>query len=329
MFARRAARAFMANQARAASTAAFGATRTAAAGSSAFANAARFVAIAGGAATAFTGAVVLCAPASGNKPPYDVAAVKKALEEALEDDLAAAPSLVRLAWHEAGTWDCKAKDGSPNSASMRFKPECAHAANAGLDKARAWLEPIKKKFPAIPYADLWALAGCVAIESMGGPEVPFRWGRTDAKESKVPDGRLPDASQGEKHIRDVFTRLGFNDRETVALIGAHAIGECHADASGYVGPWSHDKLGFMNSFFTELLNNEWVLDKRRPLLQYTDAETRTLMMLPSDVALLYDKSYRKWVDKYAEDGDLFNADFAKAFQKLLELGVEDKLHSWN
>ena len=28
-------------------------------------------------------------------------------------------------------------------------------ANAGLDKARAFLEPIKKQFPQITYSDLW------------------------------------------------------------------------------------------------------------------------------------------------------------------------------
>jgi catalase (peroxidase I) len=319
MFTRRVtARAFAASQAR--FTSQTFARRTATTG------AFRFAAMAGGVASAaaFTGAAVFCAPA---QCPYDLAAVKKAIADRLEDDLAAAPSLVRLAWHEAGTWDCKSKDGSPNSASMRHKPECAHAANAGLGKAREWLEPVKAQFPGISYADLWALAACVAIDAMGGPEVEFRWGRSDAKESKVPDGRLPDAALDENHVRAVFSRLGFNDRETVALIGAHAIGECHADASGYVGPWTHDKLGFMNSFFTELTQTEWIVDKRRPKLQYTDAPTKSLMMLPTDIALLFDKSYRVWVDKYAEDGDLFNADFAKAFKKLLELGVEHKLHA--
>ncbi len=39
---------------------------------------------------------------------------------------------------------------------------------SGLAKARDILEPIKSKFPWISYADLWTLAGVVAIESMGG-----------------------------------------------------------------------------------------------------------------------------------------------------------------
>lgn len=50
----------------------------------------------------------------------------------------------------------------------RFSPECDHGANAGLIVARDLLEPIKKQHPWISYADLWTLAGAVAIEEMGG-----------------------------------------------------------------------------------------------------------------------------------------------------------------
>jgi cytochrome c peroxidase len=38
-----------------------------------------------------------------------------------------------------------------------------------------------------------------------------------------------------QHIRDIFYRMGFNDQEIVALIGAHALGRCHTEASGYWG----------------------------------------------------------------------------------------------
>lgn len=48
---------------------------------------------------------------------------------------------------------------------------------------------------------------------MGGPVIPWRPGRVDADNGKKcpPDGRLPDASQGAKHVDDVFSRMGFND----------------------------------------------------------------------------------------------------------------------
>ncbi|KAJ1493586.1 hypothetical protein T484DRAFT_1767844 [Baffinella frigidus] len=54
-------------------------------------------------------------------------------------------------------------------------------------------------------------------------------------------GRLPDADKGESkktrdHLREIFGRMGFDDQAIVALSGAHALGRCHANARGYVGP---------------------------------------------------------------------------------------------
>ena len=61
---------------------------------------------------------------------------------------------------------------------MRFKPESDHGGNAGLGHARALLEPIKAKYGklGVTYADIYVFAGCVALEAMGGPSLPFRPG---------------------------------------------------------------------------------------------------------------------------------------------------------
>jgi cytochrome c peroxidase len=53
---------------------------------------------------------------------------------------------------------------------------------------------------------------------------------------QVPEiGRLPMASGNGGHVRSVFRRMGFDEKETVALIGAHCVGRCHKDRSGYEG----------------------------------------------------------------------------------------------
>lgn len=132
--------------------------------------------------------------------------------------------------------------------------------SAGLEHARLFLEPIKEKHPWISYADLWTLAGVTAVsvrsisrpssllappasprplplgtnrpllrlsQAMGGPTTPWKPGRTDfVDESKCPPrGRLPDGAQAADHIREVFQkRMGFNDQEIVALMGAHSLG---------------------------------------------------------------------------------------------------------
>ncbi len=51
---------------------------------------------------------------------------------------------------------------------------------------------------------------------------------------------------------------GFNDQEIVALSGAHTLGRCHADRSGYVNPWTNAPTTFSNLYFVELLNNKWL-----------------------------------------------------------------------
>ena len=134
---------------------------------------------------------------------------------------------------------------------MRFAPEAGHGANAGLAVARSLLDPVKAQFPSISYADLYTLAGVVAIEEMGGPTIPWAPGRSDAPDgsSCPPDGRLPDAALGAGHVRDIFYRMGFDDREIVALSGAHTLGRCHGDRSGFVGPWTNAPTTFSSLYF--------------------------------------------------------------------------------
>ncbi|KAF7906589.1 hypothetical protein EAF00_000868 [Botryotinia globosa] len=238
------------------------------------------------------------------------------------DDGSYGPVLVRLAWHCSGTFDKETGTGGSNGATMRFAPEGDHGANAGLVAARDFLAPIKEKHPWISYSDLWILAGICAIQEMQGPVIPFRPGRQDKDAAAcTPDGRLPDASQGNKHLRAIFGRMGFNDQEIVALSGAHALGRCHTDRSGFEGPWTFSPTVVTNDYYKLLLNEKWNWKKWNGPKQYEDKTTKSLMMLPTDMALVSDKSFRSYVEKYANDESLFMKDFANVITKLFELGV--------
>lgn len=256
----------------------------------------------------------------------DYTGVRKAiagcLDDANWDDGSLGPVFVRLAWHASGTFNKEDGSGGSNGATMRFNPEAAHGANAGLHHARNTLESVKAQYPGISYSDLWTLAGVVAIEEMGGPKVGWKPGRCDKPDGShcTPDGRLPDAAQGAQHLRDIFYRMGFNDQEIVALAGAHSMGRCHTDRSGFTGPWTRAPTTFSNMYFTELLNNTWTVKKWDGPKQFEDP-TGDLMMLPSDMCLLDDAKFKRWVKIYAGDGDRFEKDFASAFQKLTEAGV--------
>lgn len=152
---------------------------------------------------------------------YDAIA-KKLIDEDDYEDGSYGPVVLRLGWHASGTYDAETGTGGSNGATMRFDPEADHGANAGLKVARDFLEPIKQQFPWITYSDLWTLAASCAIQEMGGPNIPWRPGRSDRDVSFcTPDGRLPDGSKEQNHLRAIFGRMGFNDQEIVALSGAH------------------------------------------------------------------------------------------------------------
>ncbi|KAJ2740547.1 heme peroxidase [Coemansia sp. BCRC 34301] len=244
------------------------------------------------------------------------------LEDENYDDGSYGPVFVRLAWHASGTFDKKTRTGGSAGATIRHAPESQHGANAGLEVARRRLEPLKKKYGDISYGDLYTLAGVVAVQELGGPTVTWRPGRSDKQaDACTPDGRLPDAAQGADHVRDIFYRMGFDDREIAALVGAHALGRCHTDRSGYDGPWNASPTAFTNFFYTELLDNTWVTKKWDGPKQFVDKPTGAFMMLPADMAFKTDPRFRTYVELYARDQDTFFNDFAKAFSKLLELGV--------
>jgi cytochrome c peroxidase len=259
----------------------------------------------------------------------DFKQLRKDVKALMEKDANLGPTLVRLAWHSSGTYDKMTQTGGSSGGTIRFKEELAHGGNAGLDKMVAALEPIKERNPKISYADMYAYAGKVAIEEMGGPTMEFKYGRVDEMDpSKVtPNGRLPDADKGDhagpkttQGLRDVFYRMGFDDQEIVALSGAHALGRCHADASGYVGPWSSTPLLFNNSYYGLLKGLKWTENTKTKKFQYEDPSGQ-LMMLPSDIVLLEDENFKKYVDVYAKDQKKFFADFKNAFEKLELLGT--------
>ena len=68
----------------------------------------------------------------------------------------------------------------------------------------------------------------------------------------------------------VFYRMGFDDREIVALSGAHALGRCHPDASGYDGPWTPTPTTLNNGYYSLLLNVEWTPRDWDGPFQYED-----------------------------------------------------------
>ena len=186
------------------------------------------------------------------------------------------PFFVRMAWHGAGTYRIGDGRGGAGTGQQRFAPLNSWPDNVNLDKARRLLWPIKQKYGRkISWADLFILAGNVALESMGFKTFGFGGGRADVWE---PDespywgsettwlgdeerysgdrdldnplaavqmgliyvnpegpGGNPDPIAAAKDIRETFARMAMNDEETVVLIAG---GHTFGKTHG-AGPASH------------------------------------------------------------------------------------------
>nr|KAJ0193742.1 hypothetical protein LSAT_V11C800419590 [Lactuca sativa] len=119
------------------------------------------------------------------------------------------------------------------------------------------------------------------------------------------EGRLPDATKGNDHLREVFVEtMGLEGIDIVTLSGGHTLGGAHKEISGFEGPWTSTPLIFDNSYFIELLAGE----------------KKGFLKLPTDKALLEDPIFRSLVEKYAVDEDAFFVDYAVSHMKLSELG---------
>ncbi|XP_020573587.1 probable L-ascorbate peroxidase 6, chloroplastic [Phalaenopsis equestris] len=239
------------------------------------------------------------------------------------------PILVRLGWHDAGTYDKNIEEwpqrGGANG-SLRFDIELKHGANAGLVNALKLLQPIKDKYSGVTYADLFQLASATAIEEAGGPKISMKYGRVDVTgpEQCPVEGKLPAAGPPSPadHLREVFYRMGLNDKEIVALSGAHTLGRSRPERSGWGKPetkytkngpgapggqsWTVQWLKFDNSYFKDI----------------KERKDEDLLVLPTDAVLFDDPSFKIYSEKYAKDQDSFFKDYAEAHSKLSNLGAK-------
>ncbi len=248
------------------------------------------------------------------------------------------PFFIRMAWHSAGTYRTGDGRGGAGDGAQRFAPLNSWPDNVNLDKARRLLWPIKQKYGnKISWADLIVLTGNVALESMGFKTFGFGGGRPDIWEPQEdiywgsegkwladerysgerdlenplaavqmgliyvnPEGPngTPDPLGSARDIRETFTRMAMDDKETVALTaGGHTFGKCHGAAdpgqyvglepegasieeqglgwkntfgsgkggdqigSGLEGAWTNNPIQWDNGYFENLFGHEWVLTK--------------------------------------------------------------------
>jgi catalase (peroxidase I) len=143
-----------------------------------------------------------------------------------------------LQFHDSFTFDVKSKRGGANG-SIRL--ETGRGENFGLARAVDALVPIQAE-SGLSWGDTVALAGAVAVRATGGPDIPVTLGRVTAK-SQDPTGILPNLVETVEELRRRFGPRGFDDRDLVALSGAHSLGR----ASGG-GAFVKENTKFKNEY---------------------------------------------------------------------------------
>jgi catalase (peroxidase I) len=256
---------------------------------------------------------------------FDHTHVRQEIEKVIDVDLGViAPALIRLAWHSAGTYSAKdLPHGGANGATMRFEPEAGYEDNRGLDVALDSLNVVKDLTPGISYSDLWVLAGYVAVEKLGGPHIKFVEGRIDATDGSMcpPEDRLPMDDASATEVQNIFYRMGLNDRELVALMGAHSVGHTYPENSGFpYMQWDNSPNKFDNTYYRFLLDFGWQFDKTGDVEFYYN---RSWIMLLTDYILRTQPELRTVAEEYAADEEHWHREFAQAFKKLTEFGLSD------
>ncbi|KAK8935052.1 putative L-ascorbate peroxidase 6 [Platanthera zijinensis] len=94
---------------------------------------------------------------------------------------AKAAGMLRMAFHDAGTYDLKDHTGGMNGSIIY---ELDRPENTGLNKSVKILAKVKEevnKIHQVSWADLIAVAGAEAVVLCGGPSIPVKIGRVDVR----------------------------------------------------------------------------------------------------------------------------------------------------
>ncbi|XP_041018658.1 putative L-ascorbate peroxidase 6 isoform X2 [Juglans microcarpa x Juglans regia] len=201
-----------------------------------------------------------------------------------------AAGVLRLVFHDAGTFDMDDNSGGMNGSIVY---ELDRPENVGLKKPVKILDKAKTEVDAIR-------PGAEAVSVCGGPTIPVPLGRLDSMEPD-PEGKLPQESLDALSLKQCFQRKGLTTQDLVALSGAHTVGN-----KGFGNPTVFD-----NAYFKILLQKPW-------------KSSGGMIGLPSDHAIADDDECLRWITKYAESENMFFEDFKNAYIKLVNSGAKWK-----
>jgi catalase-peroxidase len=180
---------------------------------------------------------------------------------------------------------------------------------------------------------------CLAVEgtAMGPTTVGLIYVNPEG-----PVGNVGNTTASAADIRRAFGRMGFNDVETVSLVGGgHAFGKAHGACtkppcgqapllglgpnvvtSGLEGAWTVRPTTWSNDYFINLSKYVWKLvtgpggATQWAPVNPDGTPGPDIMMLTTDLALRDDPDYAKISQLYRDDITALESDFAKSWYRL-------------
>ncbi|XP_030493817.2 putative Peroxidase 48 [Cannabis sativa] len=276
-----------------------------------------------------------------------------------QKDISAA--LLRLFFHDCFVHGCDASvllDDSHGNRSFSIEKQAVpNKSLRGFDIIDRIKEEIERVCPGIvSCADIISLATRDGIILAGGPFYPVFTGRRDSIRSYYEDvlNEIPNPDDTITRILHLFLLKGFNERETVSLLGGHNIGKMSCEFiqnrlynfNGTGKPDPTIAANFLNKIRVKCQgdNNSRV---RNGLFESMDSGASNIQELASslpsgegfdthyyenlmmgqgllfaDQQLMAEEKTARLVRAYAsDDGSTFRLDFAAAMVKMSNLGV--------
>jgi catalase-peroxidase len=275
----------------------------------------------------------------------DIAALKK---DILATGISAS-DLASAAWASASTYRNSDMRGGANGARVRLEPQRTWAVNSPdrLAKAMGALEGVQKAFnksakkgKEVSLADVIVLAGAAGVEQAvaaagGSTEVAFLPGRNDATADQTDVtsfGYLEPAADGFRNyytdgahlspsdaLIDKAALLGLNPIELTALVGGLRVLGTNAGGSSH-GVFTKNPGTLSNDFFIHLLDPSTTWTPADDGSFQGKAPDGTVRWTATDVDLVFgsNSELRAICEVYAYDQGKFQADFARAWTKVMQ-----------
>ncbi|KAK9832086.1 hypothetical protein WJX81_005292 [Elliptochloris bilobata] len=218
------------------------------------------------------------------------------------------PLYVRLAFHDAATWNKKATNKGGANGSIRH--EFDWPSNGGLQRF-AWpllytaKQVVDKVVPhPVSWADLCQIAGAVGVYTLHGPVINVGYCRPDVDKADefggVGSNTNDQRDYPAKELIAEWERYGFMPYDLVILSGGHSFGlTVSTNPQGFMTPVNRV---FNNKYYKNILLGN--------------------AFFQSDRALGEDPRTKPYVEAFAANNDMFFANFTHAYQQLSWLGVD-------